>query len=136
VLPVPPLPAAANRSPADGARVTEADLKQNRRIVFSWDPVPGATGYLFTLEKEPGTVLIREGPFAETNFTLEDLALLDLGAFIWRLEAVMTEPVRERREDTGEIFRRGETAENRFTVDFIRPDVPALPEPGVLYGRE
>jgi hypothetical protein len=136
VLPVPPLPAAANRRPADGARITEADIKQDRRIVFSWDPVPGATGYLFTLEGEPGTVLLREGPFAETGFVLEDLALLDVGTFIWRLEAVMTEPVRERREDTGEIFRRGEAAENRFTVDFVRPDIPALPEPGVLYGRE
>jgi hypothetical protein len=136
VLPVPPLPAAANRRPADGARITEADLKQNRSIVFSWDPAPGATGYLFTLEKEPGTALIQEGPFEETRFVLEDLTLLDLGTFIWRLEAVMTEPVRERQEDTGEIFRRGETAENRFTVDFIRPDVPVLPAPGVLYGRE
>jgi hypothetical protein len=136
VLPVPLLPAAANRRPADGARVTETDLKQDRRIVFSWDSVPGATEYLFTLEGEPGTVLLREGPFAETGFVLEDLALLDVGTFIWRLEAVMTEPVRERREDTGEIFQRGEVAENRFTVDFVRPDVPALPEPGVLYGRE
>jgi hypothetical protein len=135
VLPVPLLPAAANRRPADGARITETDLKRDRRIVFSWDPVPGATGYLFTLEREQGTVLIHEGPLAETNFALEDLALLDVGTFIWRLEAVMTEPAGERREDTEEIFQRGEAAENRFTLDFIRPDIPALPAPGVLYGR-
>ncbi|MDR2785295.1 MAG: hypothetical protein LBB83_05215, partial [Treponema sp.] len=136
VLPVPPLPAAANRRPADGARITEADLKQNRWIAFSWDPVPGATGYFFTLEDESGTALVRRGPFAETGFVLTDLTLLDLGAFIWRLEAVLTEPVKERLEDTEEIFQRGEVAENRFTVDFIRPDVPVLPGPGVLYGRE
>jgi hypothetical protein len=130
VLPIPLLPAAANRRPADGARVTEADLKQSRRIVFSWDPAPGAAGYIFTLEREPGTVLVQQGPFAETSFVLEDLALLDVGTFIWRLEAVMTEP------DTAEIFQRGEVAENRFTLDFIRPDIPNLQRPGVLYGRE
>jgi hypothetical protein len=135
ILPIPPLPAAANRVPADGARVTGEDLR-NRRIVFSWDAVPGATGYLFSLEGTDGSILIQEGPFAETRFTLEDLSILDLGNFVWRLEAVLTEPLEERREEDGEIFQRGEVGENRFTVEFIRPGVPDLRRPGVLYGRE
>jgi hypothetical protein len=135
ILPIPPLPAAANRRPVNDALITEADLR-NRRIVFTWDAVPGATGYFFTLEGAEGTALIREGPFEETRFVLEDFTVLDLGTFVWRLEAVLTDPLRERQEDTGEIFQRGEIGENRFTVEFIRPDVPDLQRPGVLYGRE
>jgi hypothetical protein len=75
---------------------------------------------------------------------LEDLTLLDVGAFVWRVEAVLINPFRERRESadgiTGdiidEIIRRGETAGNGFRVDFGLPDRPELRAPGLLYGRE
>jgi hypothetical protein len=135
VLPIPLLPEAANRLPRDGAVITGAELRQNRRIVFSWDPVPGATGYFFSLEHE-GRTVIPERIFRETAFVMEDLTLLDLGDFLWRVEAVLTEPVRERQEDEEELVRRGEAGENRFRVEFARPDIPDLPEPGLLYGRE
>jgi hypothetical protein len=130
VLPIPPLPEAANRRPVDGQVIGGAELRANRRIVFSWDAVAGATGYLFTLENaDTGTILMRRGPSAETSLTLEDLSFLDVGTFIWRLEAVLAEP-------SGEIVQRGETGENRFTIDFVLPGIPELRKPGTLYGRE
>jgi hypothetical protein len=137
VLPIPLLPAAADRRPGDGTLITGAELKANRSIVFSWNAVPGASGYLFSLENEDtGKVIVREGPLEETVFTLKNLGLLDRGAFVWRIEAVLTEPVRERREETDEILQRGETGENRFSIEFNLPEAPELQRPGVLYGRE
>ena len=137
VLPIPPLPGAANRLPEDGRIIGGAELRVNRRIAFSWDAVAGATGYLFTLENtNTGTTVMRQGPMAETTLTLEDLTLLDVGTFTWRLEAVLAEPAGERRGDTGEIIQRGEIGENRFTIDFGLPGTPELRKPGILYGRE
>jgi hypothetical protein len=137
VLPILPLPEAANRVPRNGTVITGADLRRNRNIVFSWDAVPGATSYLFALEHEgTGKAIVPERLFTGTSFVLEDLTLLDVGTFFWRVEAVLTEQVRERREDTGEIIQRGEVGENRFGIEFIPPDMPDLRRPGILYGRE
>jgi hypothetical protein len=137
VLPIPPLPEAANRLPEDGKVIGRAELRENRRIVFSWDAVRGATGYLFTLEHaETGKTIMRQGPAAETTLVLEDLTLLDVGTFIWRLEAVLAEPAREGQGGAGDIIQRGEIGENRFTLDFGLPGTPQLRNPGILYGRE
>jgi hypothetical protein len=137
VLPIPPLPEAANRLPLDGTLITGEELRQNRSIAFSWDAVPGATDYFFTLENETtGEVIIRKGPMKDTSLVLDDLSVLHVGSFIWRLEAVLTEPVRERLEETNEIFQRGEISENKFRIEFGLPTVPELGRPGMLYGRE
>jgi hypothetical protein len=137
VLPIPPLPEAANRLPEDGKVINREELRLNRRILFSWDAVAGATGYLFTLEHgDTGTTIMRRGPIAETALTLEDLSLLDVGTFIWRLEAVWAEPSGDGRGGTGDIIQRGEIGESRFTLDFGLPDTPQLRKPGILYGRE
>jgi hypothetical protein len=139
VLPMPPLPKAENRLPRDGTIITGEELRHTRQITFSWDAVPEASRYLFTIEHvETGNIVVQRGPFPETACVLEDLTLLDLGTFIWRVEAVLTRPVRERREEeeTEEIIRRGESGENRLILDFILPDTPKLQKPGLLYGRE
>jgi hypothetical protein len=135
VLPIPPLPQAANRLPSDGKVIGGAELRANRNIVFSWNAVAGASGYLFTLENTAGEVIVRQGPMTETSLTLKNLKLLDVGTFVWRVEAVLTEPLRERREEE-EIIQRGEIGENRFTIDFGLPGTPELRKPGTLYGRE
>jgi hypothetical protein len=137
VLPIPPLPRATNRLPGDGRVIGGAELRADRRILFSWDAVAGATGYLFTLENaDTGQTIMRRGPMAETTLALEDLTLLDVGTFVWRLEAVLTEPARRGQETPAAIIRRGEIGESRFTIDFNLPAVPEPLEPGILYGRE
>ncbi|MDR1506869.1 MAG: hypothetical protein LBI67_07165 [Treponema sp.] len=137
VLPIPLLPPPANRLPQDGRVINGTELKENRNITFFWDAVSGASGYLFSLENEDmEEVIVREGPLAETAFTLEDLSLLDVGTFVWRVEAVLTDPTGERQEEDEEIIQRGESGENRFGIAFDLPG-PAVPQkPGLLYGRE
>ncbi|MDR1286390.1 MAG: FecR family protein [Treponema sp.] len=136
VLPIPLLPAAENRLPQDGRVINGTELKENRNIVFSWNAVPGASGYIFSLENEDTKeIVIRKGPLAETAFTLENLDILDAGAFVWRVEAVLAEPAGERREEE-EIIQRGEPGENRLGLAFNLPGAPELQRPGVLYGRE
>jgi hypothetical protein len=135
-LPIPPLPEAANRLPADGKIIGGAELKENRRIAFSWDVVPDASGYVFTLENEDtGQTIARKEPMEETSFALEDMSILDVGAFVWRVEAVLAGPG-ERWGDTDVIIQRGEIGENRFRIEFDLPVAPVLRTPGLLYGRE
>ncbi|MDR2052196.1 MAG: hypothetical protein LBP80_02185 [Treponema sp.] len=137
VLPIPLLPAAANRLPEDGKIIGPEELRVNRRIVFSWDAVADATGYLFTLENtDTGKTIMQRGPVTETTLVLEELTLLDVGTFTWRLEAVLAEPDGEQRGAEGEIIQRGEIGETRFTIDFSLPDTPKPQQPGILYGRE
>ncbi|MDR1178199.1 MAG: hypothetical protein LBK64_05170, partial [Spirochaetaceae bacterium] len=135
VLPIQPLPDAANRLPTDGTIIGREELRENRNIRFSWDTVPGATAYIFTLENiDTGKTIIQKSPSPETSFVLEDLTLLDVGAFVWRVEAVLINPLRERRADD-EILRRGESTGNGFRIDFGLPVTPELRRPGQLYGR-
>jgi hypothetical protein len=137
VLPIPLLPQAPNRLPEDGTVIGGAELRANRRIVFSWDAVPGATGYFFALDNaDTGETVMRQGPLAETTLSLDDLTILDVGTFVWRLEAVLAEPAKGGRGFSGTIIRRGAIGENRFVIDFNLPDVPEPQEPGILYGRE
>jgi hypothetical protein len=139
VQPAPPpenavsrlLPAASGRKPETGYVIDPGALQESRTIVFSWNPVAGADAYVFTLFQETGSggrrsVVSSEGP--ETSYTLEDLSLLDLGRFVWQVEAV-------NRGTDGTPGRRGTPGENLFLVDIPQPDTPQGREPGVLYGR-
>jgi hypothetical protein len=137
VLPIPLLPLAANRLPADGKVIGAAELRANRRIAFSWDAVAGATGYMFSIvSADTGRILAQQGPMPETTWTLADLTLLDVGTFVWQVEAVMADSAMAGRGAPATIFRRGEISENRFTIDFTPPGVPRVQDPGVLYGKE
>jgi hypothetical protein len=99
--------------------------------------VTGATGYFFALvNADTGRTIVQRGPVAERVFALEDLTSLDVGTFVWRVEAVVAEQAGERRGGAATIVRRGEIAESRFTIDFSLPGVPEPREPGILYGRE
>jgi hypothetical protein len=136
VLPPKPFPRAANRLPGDGTVIGGAELRANRRIVFSWDTVAGATGYFFTLANaDTGQTIMRQGPVAETLLILNDLTRLDVGTFAWQVEAVLAESS-GRPGNSGMIIRRGEIGENRFTIDFNLPGAPEPQDPGILYGRE
>jgi hypothetical protein len=125
VLPPPLLPEAPERLPPDNYTVGPAQLREKRSLDFRWNPVQGASAYIFSL-LQGGKELIRVGPGAKTFYVLEDLSLLAPGDFIWRVEAIYTE---------GKLVQRGRIGENRFTVDILLPR--ALPDhPGTLYGRQ
>ena len=131
VQPPPPFPAPGNRVPATGYRLGSEVLHNERQINFRWSPVIGANAYIFTLFQETSTgrrQLIRTAPGNNTAYVLSNISMLDLGTFIWQVEAVLMEP-------DGTIGRRGLAGENSFIVDITLPGPVRLEEPGILYGN-
>ncbi|GHV51994.1 hypothetical protein AGMMS49579_08560 [Spirochaetia bacterium] len=131
VLPVALLPEAGNRRPVNGYTGV-AQLQADRTITFSWNTVPGANRYIFTLYREAaeGRQLVRRWePSRQNSLVLDDLSILGNSIFIWQVEAV-----RVGANDT--IEQRGTPGENRFTVNTSTPAAPTvlpvalLPEPG------
>jgi hypothetical protein len=117
--------------PENGQVINNKTLLESRTIVFNWNPVAGADTYVFTLFRETGSgerqsIVSSRGP--ETSYTLEDLSLLDLGRFVWQVEALSL-------RDDGTVLRSGIPGENRFVVDIPLPDIPRGQDPGVFYGR-
>jgi hypothetical protein len=129
--PPPPFPAASGRIPANGYEINSEALRESRTIVFTWNPVAGADTYVFTLFRETESGLrqsIVSSEMPETSYTLEDLSLLDIGRFVWRVEALS-------RKIDGTVDRSGTPGENRFVVNIPQPNTPRGRTPEVLYGR-
>jgi hypothetical protein len=125
--PLPPLPAPGNLRPPSGYALTEDLILRDRQIAFSWDAVPGASSYVFTLyQTENGgrREILRRAP-SENRFVLTDLAVLDTGSFIWRVEP------RSRAAE-----QRGEAAESGFTVSIEETQASRGMESGVMFGTE
>jgi hypothetical protein len=127
--------AAKPLSPPDGLRpendyvLGPAQLRTSRIIPFSWNPVPGAAAYVFSLYQETGgerqridTVELRT-----PNYTFNKLSLLERGSFIWTVQAL-------GKGNDGTV-EQGNTAENRFVVDIPELRRYTLPEAGNLYGN-
>ncbi|MCL2411136.1 MAG: hypothetical protein FWC97_05775 [Treponema sp.] len=126
---IPPelLPAAQNLQPATGRRFSMNDLLEQRNITFTWQPVQGANAYMFTVFRQEGSArqqLYHSQPISRTEFILEDLRLLDVGTFIWQVEAV-------NRTSDGTIARRGNIAESSFVMDIILPGAIQVDGTGV-----
>jgi hypothetical protein len=131
VLPIPPLPAPENRRPPEGFVLGPEELRNSRTLTFSWDRLPGANGYVFTLysavnNQRRRVIEIDTGAAAE--YTLEDLRLLSAGEFVWQVRGV-------NRMEGGLFEQPGAVGESRFTVYLpeIRREQP--PQTGILYGR-
>jgi hypothetical protein len=127
---IPLLPAPGNLRPAGGSRIGIEQLKQSNRIVFSWSAVQGANAYIFTLYEQTGTgrrQIIRRPPQTRTSWTLDNLAPLGRGAFVWQVEAV-------NRNSASVIEQRGRIGEGTFTLDVPAPGTVHFEDPGTLYG--
>jgi hypothetical protein len=127
---LPSLPPPQNPSPGADAVIGPAQLGE-RSLVFTWQNVEGANGYIVSLYRieEGGSVrVLSSAPQSANSYRLEDLSLLDRGAFAWHVEAVYA-------DEEGALRRRGETRDIRFTVDVPRPSKPELGDLGTLYGN-
>ncbi|MDR1418868.1 MAG: hypothetical protein LBI86_00665 [Treponema sp.] len=131
-----PLPSPSGMHPPDRFVVGPGEIKRSRRLEFGWNAVPGANSYIFTLLKENDTSpnrgtsgfrTIIDAETRRTAYTVEDIALLERGSFIWRVEAVY--------RSGGGIERRGKPEESRFTVNVPAVGNPRIRVPGVLYGQ-
>jgi len=128
--PPAPLPEAKNLLPAAGQPIQFEDLRTKRRIDFSWSPVAGANAYIFTLYQQNADGKRRQitqtAPLQKTAWTLDKLALLDRGTFVWRVEAVNV-------NRNGKIERRGTTTESTFIVDIPVSASVEIEDIGVFY---
>ena len=128
VLPIPLLPPAQNLQPARGHRFTMGDLQIQRNIGFNWQAVRGANAYIFTLfQQTDGTrrQIYRTQPIESTSHFLEDLRILDVGTFIWQVEALNRSPV-------GVIDQHGNIAESNFIMDILLPGAIRIEGTGVI----
>jgi len=115
--PVTPLPAARNLQPERGHRFTMGELQTQRNISFNWQAVQGANAYILTIfQRADGgrKQVFQTQPLSRPNYRLEDLRFLDVGTFIWQIEAV-------NRNQGGAIDRRGNIAESAFVMDIVLP---------------
>jgi hypothetical protein len=134
VLPIAPLPASQQISPCAGSVFDAACLRTTRTVAFSWQKVPGATGYIITIRKSSpqigaaGRKILEKDVGTDTSYTLQDLAALDRGSFEWSVEAV-------RAFDGSRIMQRGIPAEGSFVIDLPVLKKPLLEKTGILYGK-
>jgi len=130
VLPMTPLTAPVNRTPAAGHTITPAQIMASRSVAFTWNNVPGANGYILTIfnDSEEGRVPVLQTPVIRgTTYTVEDIRLLGRGSFSWHVEALYV--------DGGFIERRGYLLESALFVDIPLPQHIRTLDTGVLYGR-
>jgi hypothetical protein len=129
IMPIPLLPAPTALAPPQGQSFGPDDLRKNRSINFGWAPVVGANAYIFRLYREGVTArpIVSTDPLRGQSYTLSDLTLLDVGAIVWQVEAVLVSP-------NGAIEQRGRPAESRFSIDISVPSAPKLHDEET-YGR-
>ena len=90
---IPPLAPAVLAEPAPEFVVNAAYLRSSRTLEFRWEPPAGATSQTFSIYRRmsdgrPGwKVLEEELPGAARAYTLSDLSQLDVGSFIWSVDA-------------------------------------------------
>ena len=124
-VPAPPtqlLPVPLNMRPVNGYRIGIEELKTQRNIDFSWSPVQGANAYILTLYQQSANGqrrLIRRETVSRTRWTLDNLSDLDIGTFVWQLEAVS-------QGRAGTVERRGNVGENSFILDIPLPNAPKV----------
>jgi hypothetical protein len=129
VAPFDPLPPPRGLKP-QGVVFGAEDIINMQNMAFSWNPVAGANAYIFVLEQQlaSGTrEIVRTRPRIQTTYTAE-LNVLDVGPFIWRVEAVRINAV-ER------IERHGLAAQGTFTINIQLPQEIKLYDTGTLYGN-
>jgi hypothetical protein len=138
VLPIPLLGRPGALEPAADSQIDTGYLLRNREalsgeplsagILFRWNSVAGANAYVFSLLREgAGEPLVRTPPSPDTACRLRDMASLENGVYLWRVEAVYVAP-------DGTVEQHGEPAEYRFTLSIPRPGRPVPDSPGILYG--
>jgi hypothetical protein len=126
-VPPQPLSAPRNLRPAAGYVLTEEIILRDKRIAFSWEQVPGAAGYTFVLyqnERGANREILRRTALRSPSFTLTDLTVLDVGEFVWQVEA----------ESGG--GQRSEAAASRFRVNLGEIEASEGQESGVMFGRD
>ena len=103
------------------------EIRASRKIDFTWNPVPMATNYSFTIRNDLGQVLINK-TLTETRYTLSDMAELKNGRFTYSVQATQLLP-------DGTLVRRSDASSSVFTINLPAAADIIIDETGVLYGK-
>jgi hypothetical protein len=125
---VPALSPPREMRPGNGYVLGPAELRASRTIAFSWNPVSGAAGYVFSLYRETDgeRQRIEAVEVKAAGYVFTGLNLLERGTFVWTVQAL--------RAGSDGSLDRGDPAESRFVVDIPVLQRRELPETGILYG--
>ena len=125
---IPNLPAVQNLQPARGRRYTMSDLQTQRSINFLWQAVRGANAYILTIFQQTDIgrrQIFQTQPLNSSDYSLDNLRILDNGTFFWQVEAV------NRRAIGGAIDQRGNISESSFVIDIIVQNIIEIEGSGV-----
>ena len=107
-------------------------LKTNSNILFKWQKVPDATGYLFLIQKKDGnnfsTIVKKSFSSGVQSYLLDDISLLSNGNFVWSVTA-------ENRADDGFLIQSGNPASNEFSIQVQLPGKIQIKDVGAQYGE-
>lgn len=130
---IPALPAPASNMPADAEVFDVNYLTANSTIRFSWEPVPTATEYVFTLSDASGKTLaslvIEDG---STEYLLEDLSVLENGTFTWSVQA--NRRLNGPDSTDKEKIIAGTVTTGTFSIDLPSLALPQIKDFGKRYG--
>lgn len=101
-------------------------IRASRKIQFRWSQVTFATEYNFVLKNSSGKI-IRNVTLKGTDYTLEDMAELGSGKFLWTVEGLQKLP-------DGTLVRRGMISTYNFSIELPVIQDFKLNEAGVMYG--
>lgn len=111
---IPPFPVPEKARTAKTSYFNGSYLRKTPYIVFEWDKVPRAQGYVIEImDKKNKTVFRKIIDDAEAkSYKYENLVNLSKGDFTWKVRGVVL------TDDKKEILIDGIPAENKFTIDY------------------
>lgn len=129
VFEIPPLPEPERLSPHRGFVFGPDELRSDPELRFTWDPVPAATRYVFSLFRGADALpVIRMDDLPQPSCTVSDLSVLDRGEYRWTVRA-------QGIDRNGELEQDGTAAESSFLIDLPRIRTPHPREREFFYGR-
>ena len=111
---IPPFPAPEKARTEKTSYFNGSYLRKTPYIVFEWEKVPRAQGYVIEIMDKKNKTVFREiiDDAEATSYKYENLVNLSKGDFTWKVRGVVL------TDDKKEILIDGIPAENKFTIDY------------------
>lgn len=121
-----PLQAVKINSPADKTQFGETEIKNSRRINFSWTAVKDATAYHFTLKNSRGEVLA-DFESSETTYLVPNMLNLGSDHYTWSVQPIQA-------MENGIVLQRGRISSGTFTITIPEVEDIVIDDLGIFYG--
>ena len=121
-----PLQAVKINSPADKTQFGETEIKNSRRINFSWTAVKDATAYHFTLKNSRGEVLA-DLESSETTYLVPNMLNLGSDHYTWSVQPIQA-------MENGIVLQRGRISSGTFTITIPEVEDIVIDDLGIFYG--